>query len=327
MVGNVLKLKAMATDIRSEDLTNHSESRSFIKTALKWKGSVTPKILPRVITAVMYSALITFLLDFFPGYQLSVAPFEYSGVVLGLLLVARVNAGMDRWWEARKIWGSIVNQSRNLGTLSFQYTDKDVDHGKKILNWIALLPYTLKDHLRSERNYESYKDLIGEAEAVKLVKKEHMPVYVSFRLSEMLRNSRSKGMDDFAYHRADKERSLLVDAIGACERIQTTPIPIALAIKTRRFIFSFLLLLPFGVVPEAGLLTPLVMLLTSYPLLSLDEIGVGLQSPFDQNNLSHLPLNTICGKIEKNILEIPSYREYDEDISSILKTSLKKVSQ
>ena len=270
---------------------------------------------------MFYSIVITWLLNFFPSYQLSVAPFEYSGVVLGLLLVARVNAGMDRWWEARKIWGNIVNQCRNLSITGYQYSEQNESTRKHFLKWVALLPHTLRGHLRSEKETKVYEKLIGKQEAEKISDSNHMPMYVSYKISEALKLMRRKGLDNFAYQRADEARAQLIDAIGACERILTTPIPLALAIKTRRFIFFFLFLLPFGVVPEAGLLTPFVMLLTSYPLLSLDEIGVSLQSPFEKENLSHLPLNSISKRIEEVILEIPEYsNNQNPHFSSVTKS-------
>ena len=122
---------------------------------------------------------------------------------------------------------------------------------------------------------------------------------------------RTSGVDGFAYQRMEKERSQLVDWTGACERIRNTPIPFVMAIKTRRFIFIFLLLLPFAVIQKAGLFTPFIMMITSYPLFCLDEIGVELQNPFAKMNLSHLPLNDICKNIEKTILSL-EYPEHSE---------------
>jgi hypothetical protein len=103
-------------DVHPESaLANSPESKSFIATALTWQGSVTPRVLPRVAVVAAYAAVVYIASRFAPVFSIPVTPFEYSGAVLTLILVMRVNAGHDRWWEARKIWGSIVNQSRNLG--------------------------------------------------------------------------------------------------------------------------------------------------------------------------------------------------------------------
>ena len=313
MVERVLSFTSITTEIRTKDLTNQIEHKSFLKTALAWKGSVTPRILPRLGWAFLYSSLLLWVMSFFPSFDFPITPFEYSGAVLGLILVARVNSGMDRWWEARKIWGNIVNQSRNLATIAYQYADKKDPLAKELLNWIAVWPHTMKQHLRGEREAPSLIQLIGYTEAKKVLDSDHMPMYVGLRIAGILKALRQRGLDDFSFQRAERERSLLIDAIGACERILTTPIPLVMAIKTRRFILLFLLLLPFALIEQVGILTPLIMALTSYPLLCLDEIGIELQSPFMEENLSHLPLNTLCQKIEKNVLDIP-YQVEEEDM-------------
>ena len=89
-------------------LTNQAESKSFLATALAWHGSVTPRVIPRVAVAAAYATAVCWIATFFPNFLLPITPFEYSGAVLALLIVLRVNAGHDRWWEARKIWGGIM---------------------------------------------------------------------------------------------------------------------------------------------------------------------------------------------------------------------------
>ena len=83
-------------------LVNKPESRSFIATALAWQGSVTPRVLPRVAVSAIYAAIVYFASTFVPTFAMPITPFEYSGAVLALILVLRVNAGHDRWWEARR---------------------------------------------------------------------------------------------------------------------------------------------------------------------------------------------------------------------------------
>jgi putative membrane protein len=219
-----------------------------------------------------------------------------------LILVLRVNAGQDRWWEARKIWGSIVNQSRNLALIVYGYGDPKDETRLTLLNWIASWPHIMRASLRNEVKLAEVTQLLGEDETSKIRESENMSMYVSYKIISMLHLLRIHGMDPHAFHRAEIERSQLIDAIGACERIRNTRMPLVLAIKTRRFIFLFLLLLPFALVDRIGWLTPLVVALATYPLFSLDEIGAELQSPFSPRNLSHLPLDAICKTITNNIL-------------------------
>ncbi len=289
-----------------EELTNQGEPKSFIRTALSWTGSVTPRVLPRVVVVAIYSVFVVYIAKLFPLFSISITPFEYSGAMLGLLLVARVNQGLDRWWEGRKIWGSIVNQSRNLAIIGYEYTPKKDELTSRFLRWVAAFPHVMRESLRKETTLKEAEQLIGATEAQKIRSSGRMPTYVGARLAMFLTELRSRGLDDFAFQRAERERAILIDDIGACERIKNTPMPLVLAIKTRRFIFLFLLLLPLALIERADWLTPLVVSLAAYPLFSLDEIGVELQNPFSPRNLSHLPLNGICNTIESNVLSLDS---------------------
>lgn len=293
-------------------MTNRAEHKNFMKTALTLRGEVTPKVMLRVIVAVGYSAVIVLLPEAHPSFSqisISLSPFEYSSAVLGLLLVLRVNAGMDRWWEARKIWGNIVNQSRNLALIICSYGGKSVSLRKDSVHWVAAWPHVMLASLRKERVPNSVKNLLGEAHAAKIESVDHMPSFMGLVIAGKLSAMRSQGLDDFAFQRAERERGLMIDSIGACERIRNTPIPFVLAIKIRRFLFFFLLLLPFALVDRVGWFTPLITLLVAYPLFALDEIGAELQNPFSPRNLSHLPLNAICSTIERNLLEIVEQSE------------------
>lgn len=297
-----IEVKAPSKVLEENKYVNMPESKSFLGTALAWQGSVTPRVLPRFAIAALYALAICYIEPFFPGFSLSITPFEYSGAVLALLLVLRVNAGHDRWWEARKIWGAIVNQSRNLALVTYGYGDKADETRLTLLKWIAAWPHVMRESLRNERNLKEVSGLLGETEASKIREAENMSMYVAIKIIFFLQLIKKQGMDSFAFLRAETERSQLIDAIGACERIRNTRMPFVLAIKTRRFILLFLLLLPFALVDRIGWLTPLVVALASYPLFSLDEIGAELQNPFSPRNLSHLPLDQICRAISNNVM-------------------------
>jgi putative membrane protein len=124
-------------------------------------------------------------------------------------------------------------------------------------------------------------------------------------LADLLKQAVEQGqMGRFEFLQADRERALLLDHLGACERILKTPLARPYSIKIRRFLFLYLLALPFGIVDKSGALTPVLTLMVAYPLLSLDQIGVELQSPFDTRALGHLPLTEICRSIERDVLSL-----------------------
>jgi len=291
------------------EFTNQGEAKHFLRTALAWTGSVTPRVLPRVFAAAVYALAIVYISKLVPDFSIEITPFEYSGAVLGLLLVLRMNAGIDRWWEARKIWGSIVNQSRNLAIIGYEYSPKKGELTSQFLRWVAAWPHVMRESLRKETKLIETEKLLGAQDAQKIRLAQHMPTFVGAKVARLLSEMRKQGLDDFSFQRAERERAILIDDIGACERIRNTPMPFVLAIKTRRFILLFLLLLPLALIQRLDWLTPLVVALAAYPLFSLDEIGAELQNPFSPRNLSHLPLVGICNTIEGNVLSLESEQD------------------
>ena len=139
----------------------------------------------------------------------------------------------------------------------------------------------------------------------RLSESKHRPLMLASMMAEELQRARNDyGLDSFAFLHAQEQIEHLIDAQGACERILKTPMPFVMAIKSRRFILFFLVMLPFALANVSLFISPLIAGMVSYALFSLDQIGIELQNPFTEKNLSHLPLQDICKTIEQNIEEI-----------------------
>jgi putative membrane protein len=257
-----------------------------------------------VLVFTLFAAIVW---QFFHLYEfhsgMAVAPYEIIGVVLALLLVQRTNAGYDRWYEGRKLWGGIVNQSRNLGLIGAVYGPQNAQWQSKFARWIVSFSHVCRHSLRDEDSLDDLTRLLGKDEVARLAAASHMPSYIAGKIAGMMHAAVNAGtMDRFAFLQGEHERALLIDHIGACERIIRTPLAEVFSIKIRRFLFLYLTMLPIAIVDKVGIGTPLVVLLVAYPLLSLDQIGIELQNPFDKGRLSHLPLDEISQKIEGNVL-------------------------
>jgi putative membrane protein len=294
-----------------------AESRNFWRESLALQGAVTPRVLPQVLAFGAAAALVCLAAPYVESafdirLAIEVAPYEVAGAVLGLLLVLRTNAGYDRWWEARKLWGGITNQSRNLATAALSYGSRDPAWRAKVIRWAAAFPHVARRSLRGERDLPEVAELVGAEAARAIAAAEHMPGFVAGVLAELLREGCDRaGLSGFAFLQADRERALLVDHVGGCERILKTPLPRVYAITIRRFIVLFLLALPFALLHKLGSawLDPPITMLTAYALLALDQIGEEQQRPFDTGSLSHLPLEEICRTIERNLLAALAERE------------------
>lgn len=301
-------------DYQRQALSNQRSPWDFWRDAFAIHGSITPHVIPNVLCIGLITALIcvgVFFVEkqFHLRLTLAIAPYEIIGAVLGLVLVLRTNAGYDRWWEARKLWGGIVNQSRNLAITSLSYGPSDQAWQNNLVRWVSVFPHVARLSLRGQRTSPKIVALLGQDGADRLAAANHMPSMITLILAGLLRDACEKhGMDRFAFIQADRERAMLMDHVGACERILKTPLALAYSIKIRRFIALFLLTLPFALIESLGnlWLVPIVTMLVAYPLFSLDQLGIELQNPFNTRNISHLPLDDISETIEQNVTALLS---------------------
>lgn len=289
-------------------LENVCEHDSFLQNALTIKGSITPKVIIKVILMILYASLISLLNNRFPSLVLPIGPFEYGGLIMGLILVFRVNAGYDRWWEGRKLWGNVVNDCRNLAIILNKYvaTEQTKEWKTKLCHYLIIFPYLMKDHLRNKKDNLFLKQYIDEKDYFVIEQANTPSIAVNNLIAKELNYAHMHSLlDSFAFIRAEETRSRLVDALGGCERILKTPMPFVMAVKSRRFILCFLLMLPLGLIKISNLfISPVISGLVAYALLALDQIGVELQNPFSDKNLSHLPLDKICNTIRQDVLSI-----------------------
>jgi len=289
------------------------------------RGSVAPRVLLDVLGFGLLTVVIvvtTQWLERLFRVELSVpvGPFEAAGAVLGLLLVLRVNAGYSRWWEARVLWGGIVNQSRNLAIAGLAYGPRNARWRSRFVRWIAVFPHVCRRSLREQRNFPELERLLSDDSQAWIRESEHMPDAVSSEIAMLLYEARRLGMDGFAFQKCEEQRSSLIDHLGGCERILKTPLARSGAIQVRQFIFLLLITLPIGLMQafdansanppsfmqgmkQVGIV-PLYVMLLAYPLLSLDRIGMELQNPFSTQRIDFLPLDSICTAIERNVLEL-----------------------
>jgi putative membrane protein len=285
-----------------------TEEKSFWLEAFSWRGAASGRVLP---TAIAFGAFATVVyLVYLLGHAnlaIEVGPHEVGGVLLSLLLVLRGNAGYDRWWEARKLWGGIVNQTRNLALAALAHGPADKSWREQVVRWTIAFAYAAKARLRGETQIPELSRVLGDDQTARVQAAEHPPAYAALQIDRLLRDACERdGMDRFAFLQAQRERSALIDHLGGCERIRSSPLPIVYSIAIRRFIVLFLATLPVALLHkfEQEWLAPLVTFLVAFPVLALDQIGLELQRPFSTRRLNHLPLDEICRTIENNLLAL-----------------------
>ncbi|MBW4442194.1 MAG: hypothetical protein KME10_13345 [Plectolyngbya sp. WJT66-NPBG17] len=289
-----------------------SEKRRWLQTALQIKGSVVPQVLPRSLFCGVFGLLIT--IAFVHGHPVSMPALAslIPNIVLGLLLVFRTNTAYDRFWEGRKAWGKLVNDTRNLARQIWvaisEVTERDRADKVEALHLLVAFSVAMKCHLRQEPLGSEIKSLIQPDHFARLQGVQNSPLRVAFWIGDYLQLQHQR--DRIKIHQLTEMQNLLnglVDCLGACERILKTPMPIAYAIHLKQLILLYCLSLPFQMVENLGWWTPPVVVLISFTLFGIEAIGIEIENPFGRDP-NDLPLDAICETMLKNIRDLTELR-------------------
>lgn len=226
------------------------------------------------------------------------------GFALSLLLVFRTNTAYDRWWEGRKLWGALVNNSRNLAIKMHALLPAE-DHANRdfFAKTIPFFAVALKEHLRSEKTQYAL-DEVAHPELIILNDDRHSPNQVARLLTERVMNLHREGFisgEQLLFVR--EELMSFTDVSGACERIKNTPIPYSYSAFIKKFIFIYVMSLPFGYVFMLGYWVVPVVAIVFYVLGSLELIAEEIEDPFGMD-ANDLPLDKICSNIQKHVGEL-----------------------
>lgn len=285
----------MITKYDPHDWTSH---------LLDINGSLVRETLSRVSLAVFTATIIVVLhkLEVLNTHiEIPETAHSFIGAALALLLVFRTNASYDRFWEGRKLWGGIVNETRNIARQATVWLREDPRRVKKLILWTMCYPHACRGKLRNEIELGSAQEELPPGEIAEVLAAQHTPLAVARKMTAILEDARRESLlSDYAAVAADQNIQLLIDYIGACERIHATPIPFAYAVHLRRALLVYCWTLPFALVHRWGWATIPATLLISYILFGIEEIGVEIEDPFgtDENDL---PLDEICDKINATL--------------------------
>lgn len=276
----------------------HAYSRQVMRT-----------LTPTLIFMTLYTAVICYLfVDYFEiheaQFQPTIAMHSLLGIVLGLFLVFRTNTAYDRWWEGRKLWGAMVNSTRNMALKLNAYISKENHEDRE---WFAkMIPNFIFATKESLRNGVQLNELdpVHDNFNEELKKYKHKPNRISAlmyaKVNELYKAGKFSG-DQLI--NLDKELKDLIDFMGACERIRNTPIPYSYMMYVKKFIFIYIVTLPFGFVTQSGYMTVVIVILITFVLMSVELIAEEIEDPFGRD-LNDLPTDELAVKIKDNVREI-----------------------
>jgi len=235
-----------------------------------------------------------------------------SGIILGLLLVFRTNSAYERWWEGRKLWGQLVNDSRNF-TMKIRALD-GIRHADKtrLGELIVSFAYALKHHLRGT---QPSRPLPGVG-AVDEEDSKNIPVHIAGKIFDLISKWRKDGaIDGLLVLQLDKHALALMDIAGGCERIKNSPIAISYRAFMRQGIALNLLAMPWYMsqILEVYYVLPLV-LTSTYFLVGIELIAEDIEDPFGYDG-DDLPLDNICAGIRRTVAQILKLDNNDSEFT------------
>lgn len=227
--------------------------------------------------------------------------YSLVGFVLSLLLVFRTNTAYDRWWEGRKKWGELVNNTRNFAIkIASMTTDKEVDQyfARMIPNYV----FAMKEHLREGVVLDEL-DLTAE-ERKQLESINNKPSYIAKWIYTKLDRMKSDGnLTQEEFITLDTNLKTFSDIIGACERIKNTPLPYSYSNFMKKFIFIYVITMPLAFVNAFGYYSILITVFVFYVLVSLELLAEEIEDPFGRDP-NDLPTDELSQKIKDNVQEL-----------------------
>jgi putative membrane protein len=264
------------------------------------KGSMVREIAYRIGLCAFTAIGVAIADHYWRELAISDRAHALVGPALALLLVFRTNSANDRYVEGRRLWGGIVNSSRNLRRKAVEMFPDAPATVDRIVEWTIAFAWATRARLIDKKALGPSSRLPAEAQHAALAA-SHVPTATAHRITEIFADARRRGaITDIQHQMLDADVQALVDHLGGCERINTTPLPFAYAVHLRRALILYCMSLPFALVATLHEWTPLVCFVVAYILIGIEEIGTEIEGPFGER-VNDLPLDRICTNLEAQL--------------------------
>lgn len=284
------------------------QQRPWFRVAFQVRGSVIPAILPRTLICGAFGVLVSVFYYLKIPVSMPVLAGLIPNIVLGLMLVFRTNTAYERFWEGRRLWGSLTNATRNLArqiwVAVIEKDDADRQEKKTVLRLLVAFAVATKLHLRQEPVNSELEEMLSSSRFFKLKAMLNPPLEVAFWIGDYLQQQYQRDcLDSYQLHGMQELLNEMVNSLGGCERILKTPIPLAYAIHLKQLLLLYCLTLPFQFVDSLSWWTGIVTALISFSLFGIEEIGIEIENPFGRDP-NDLPLDVICQTMLRNIEDL-----------------------
>jgi putative membrane protein len=261
----------------------------------------------RILSRVLPLTLWAFFIEFFAlddPFKSTTSLVSMIGAALGFLLVFRINASNERYWEGRKLWGAMINTCRNLARSVQIHLADDRRKQEEITVWIIVFAYSTIEVLRGRKGIGPMARRLPSQEVEWVLSTDHVPYAVSARITGLLRQAlEEEQITDIVYMTMDNMVKDMIDILGGCERIHFTPLPFSYMVHLRRALIVYSLALPFGIASPHWFTAVAECLLVNFIFFGVEEIGVEIEDPFGMDP-NDLPLERFCETIERNLMAL-----------------------
>lgn len=282
---------------------------NWLKMLFIWRGSVLKKIIVQLAVITLFSLAVYIFKGKIYDYKVHLNPtiFTLIGLALAIFMGFCNSASYDRFWEGRKLWGSLVIEARSLTrqilSLVNDPSPEAQDEKNKIIKMISAFSWSLNYQLRDKSGTEHLSRLLSPEQVEKLKDKKFIPNIILGFIADWINEQNKKGnIDTIVLTSLDHQLNQFSAISGGCERIYNTPLPFAYSVLLHRTVYLYCFWLPFGLVDSLGWVMPLIVLLISYTFIALDAIIQEIGEPFGEEE-NDLALNSICRTIEFSIFE------------------------
>ncbi len=263
------------------------------------RGSIVPMIAPRLVAVVVFSIGVALFHFYLPSRlpDMTTQPFTLLGLALSIFLGFRNNACYERWWEGRKQWGQLVAEARGVFREGATLLPEDDVLRRRFAHRIVGFAHALRDQLRDSADFGA-REWVPENEHGRLTSCRSAPDIIMLAQSDELRALMRRGdLSDIRYQILSERLMAMTTIQTACERLRSAPMPFTYKLLLHRTAWLFCLLLPFGLVGNVGLATPLLTAILAYAFFGLDALGEELEQPFGDTQ-NGLPLDSMVRAIE-----------------------------
>jgi putative membrane protein len=291
-------------------MINYNPREWFLNIFVFKKADTLRQLFPAILVVSAYSAAIVYIETCW--LQLGEnSPVRHFGVlqtllsfVISMLLVFRTNTAYDRWWEGRKLWGQLVNNSRNMAIkMNAILPHNDVKNRTFFKVIIPMFARALQMHLQAETTRLAL-DTEPHPEIPDFDHTKHVPNQIASLMATKINILYREGVitgDQLITVNAELQSFL--DICGACERIKNTPIPYSYSVFIKKFIFLYTVSLPIGLSFTLHYLLIPVVALVFYVLASLEMIAEEIEDPFGHDD-NDLPMKKMSENIGRNVEDI-----------------------